>query len=237
MISNLVNRATVLLNYPIGDLAAWAVASCPCGRSLRLLDELEGRVEDVLALDDGSFVHPRAVWQIFKDDRDVLQYQLTQHEPRRFVLRLTTQDETAYARAVARGLAALESLLGPGPAIAAERSGELRAARRQVPRGRLPAAGAAAKPHQLREEQKRIRRRPQCLDACGRARRGARSCDAKIRFLPHKKTACGTSTSRFNQRRGQLLRARTRIRLPRRHGDPPHASAPVTRPAPLGRPP
>ena len=35
-----------------------------------LLSELEGRVEDILPLADGRFVHPRAVWQVFKDDRD-----------------------------------------------------------------------------------------------------------------------------------------------------------------------
>lgn len=125
VLSNLVNRATVLLNYPIGDVAALSPDSCPCGRSLRLLTELEGRVEDVLALDDGRFVHPRAVWQLFKDDRDVLQYQLTQHEPRRFALRLTTLDEGAFARARARALPALERLLAPDPTIDVQRGAEL----------------------------------------------------------------------------------------------------------------
>ena len=117
VISNLVNRASVLLNYPIGDVAALAATGCSCGRSLRLLTELEGRVEDVLALDDGRFVHPRAVWQLFKDDRNVLQYQLTQHEPRRFTLRLTTLDEPAFARALARALPELSRLLAPDPQI------------------------------------------------------------------------------------------------------------------------
>ena len=99
VISNLVNRGSVLLNYPIGDVGSITEEPCPCGRTFRLLSELEGRVEDILPLADGRFVHPRAVWQVFKDDPDVLQYQLTQHEPDRFELTLATLDDEAFARA------------------------------------------------------------------------------------------------------------------------------------------
>ena len=34
VVSNLVNRATVLLNYRLGDLAAMTADPCPCGRAL-----------------------------------------------------------------------------------------------------------------------------------------------------------------------------------------------------------
>ena len=124
VLSNLVNRATVLLNYPVGDLGAIAAEPCPCGRSFRLLSELEGRVEDLLRLPDGRFVHPRAVWQVFQGDPDVLQYQLTQHEPDRFALRLATVDGPAYERAEARARPLLQSLLGPDPRIEARRVSE-----------------------------------------------------------------------------------------------------------------
>lgn len=125
VISNLTNRATVLLNYPIGDVGAAAPGPCPCGRTFRLLSEVEGRVEDILPLADGRFVHPRAVWQVFRDDPEVLQYQLTQHAPRRFELRLATVDDAAFARAAARALPELERLLAPDPIIDAARRGEL----------------------------------------------------------------------------------------------------------------
>lgn len=121
VLSNLVNRATVLLNYPIGDVGTIADEPCPCGRTFRLLGELEGRVEDMLPLDDGRVVHPRAVWQVFMNDPDVLQYQLVQHGPRRFSLELATVDEAGYARAVERALPELRRLLRPEPAIEARR--------------------------------------------------------------------------------------------------------------------
>lgn len=122
LISNLVNRATVLLNHPIGDVAALATGPCACGRTLRLLTELEGRVEDAIALDDGRFVHPRSVWQQLKDDTDVLQYQLVQTGPRRFVLHLATLDDAAFARARERALSRLAPLLAPDPVIDVERA-------------------------------------------------------------------------------------------------------------------
>ena len=112
IISNLVNRASILLNYPIGDVAAMALEPCACGRTFNQLSELEGRVEDILALPDGRFVHPRAIWQVFKDHREVLQYQLTQREQNRYDLTLVTVDEPSFQHAVRETLPELERLLG-----------------------------------------------------------------------------------------------------------------------------
>jgi phenylacetate-CoA ligase len=125
VLSNLVNRGSVFLNYRIGDVGALSARRCPCGRTFRLLSELEGRVEDILPLADGRFVHPRAVWQVFKDDRRVLQYQLVQHEPRRFALELATADEASYRLALARGLPDLQRLLGADAVIESTRRREL----------------------------------------------------------------------------------------------------------------
>jgi phenylacetate-CoA ligase len=43
VISNLINRGTVLLNYCLGDLASLPLDRCPCGHALPLLSNLEGR--------------------------------------------------------------------------------------------------------------------------------------------------------------------------------------------------
>lgn len=124
VISNLVNRGSVLLNYPIGDLGSISPEQCPCGRTFRLLSELEGRVEDIMPLPDGRFVHPRAVWQVLQGDPDLLQYQLTQYEPDRFELRLVTVDEGAFRRVEQRARPPLQALLGSGARIGVSRRGE-----------------------------------------------------------------------------------------------------------------
>jgi phenylacetate-coenzyme A ligase PaaK-like adenylate-forming protein len=150
VLSNLVNYASVLLNYPMGDIAALSSQTCPCGRQHRLLSEVQGRVEDMLALPNGEHLHPRAVWAVFKDDRQVLQYQLIQHDLRRFELKLVTSGKHAFPGSRDRAIRELQTLLGGGAEIDAshhrqlgreerERSGKFRAVESrltaQAPRG------------------------------------------------------------------------------------------------------
>jgi len=112
VISNLVNRATVLLNYRIGDVAMRTTRICACGRTLPLLGSIEGRVEDIVHLPNGTFVHPMAIWAIFKHRVEVLRYQLIQHEPSRFSIRLVTTDEPTYQKLLPAVLQELRALLG-----------------------------------------------------------------------------------------------------------------------------
>jgi phenylacetate-CoA ligase len=53
VVSNLYNRAMVLLNYRLGDLGVLAMKPCPCGRNLPLLEKLRGRVYEIIRLPDG----------------------------------------------------------------------------------------------------------------------------------------------------------------------------------------
>jgi len=90
VLTNLVNRGSVFLNYRIGDTAALRDGRCSCGRTSPLLAELAGRVEDIVRLDDGTLVFPRSLWDIVKQHREILRYQLVQLDPGRFELRLVT---------------------------------------------------------------------------------------------------------------------------------------------------
>ena len=56
IVSNLVNRAMVLLNYRQGDRAALLPGRCPCGRTLPLLERFEGRCSELIRLSDGREV-------------------------------------------------------------------------------------------------------------------------------------------------------------------------------------
>lgn len=112
VLSNLVNRGTVLLNYPIADIGVLSPVPCRCGRTFKLLAALEGRVEDLVPLADGRVVHPRAVWEVFKHHPDALQYQVVQHEPRRFEVNLVTLDEARFEQVRRDVDADLQHLLG-----------------------------------------------------------------------------------------------------------------------------
>ena len=113
VITNLVNRGTVLINYRIGDLGALSGEHCPCGRTLPVLAQLEGRTEDIIHLEDGRMVHPRTVWSVFKERNDVLRYQLIQHQPNRFELKIVPAGNRVDGQVDGSILEALEKLIGP----------------------------------------------------------------------------------------------------------------------------
>jgi phenylacetate-CoA ligase len=112
VVSNLVNRGTVLLNYRLGDTAALVGELCSCGRNLTLLTDLEGRVEDIIYLPDGRFLHPRVICSVFENRKDVLQYQLIQHDMDCFHLKLVSVDRARRGRTAAELLQGLTELLG-----------------------------------------------------------------------------------------------------------------------------
>jgi phenylacetate-CoA ligase len=120
-ISNLVNRATVLLNYRLGDFASIRGQQCPCGRTTTLLTPIDGRADDVLYLADGTIVGSHAVWNAVKDRPEILGYQLIQHEYDRFDLRLTMSNEEALEHVAGAVVADLAVVLGPSAVIKFER--------------------------------------------------------------------------------------------------------------------
>jgi phenylacetate-CoA ligase len=146
VISNLVNRGTVLLNYNLGDLASVRDGPCPCGRMSRVLSELEGRSSEVLHLPDGSYVHPEAVYKVVTAKEElIVKYQLVQVEPERYELKLVTASRDVYDRVIDEILVGLHELLR-GAAVDAtyheiEASQELAKLKRVVA---LPHAGVGA---------------------------------------------------------------------------------------------
>ena len=125
VLSNLVNRGTVLLNYRMSDLGRWTDEPCACGRTLRRLAEVGGRLEDLLHLPNGEVLHPRGIWGLLKPHPEVLQYQLVQRTPTGFVLKLVTASEDDYVRLAPTIAGEMTSVLGPGMTVETERCAEL----------------------------------------------------------------------------------------------------------------
>jgi len=146
IISNLINRGTVLLNYRLGDIASLSPEKCSCGRSLSLLSELEGRVEDILFLPGGIIIHPRMIWSVFKGRNEVIRYQLIQHEPLRFELKVLTQDTQIYQRVIGGIVGDLHQLLGSSALIEAHYAEDLA----EVTTSKFRPVQSHCKQHQLR---------------------------------------------------------------------------------------
>ncbi|MCK4784611.1 MAG: phenylacetate--CoA ligase family protein [Desulfobacteraceae bacterium] len=92
IVSDLVNRAMILLNYRIGDIAAILPEACPCGRSLPLLSFLQGRSDDWIQLASGELVHPQSVRPILIQEENVWQFQVIQKTASHFSVKLVTAE-------------------------------------------------------------------------------------------------------------------------------------------------
>jgi phenylacetate-CoA ligase len=87
MVSNLVNRGTILLNYRMGDLAAWIPEPCPCGRSLPRLRLLQGRDNEWIERPGGPRFHSFRLANTLTRP-DVGRWQVAQPDPSRIVVRV-----------------------------------------------------------------------------------------------------------------------------------------------------
>ncbi|HEU0302970.1 MAG TPA: hypothetical protein VFR32_00165, partial [Gaiellaceae bacterium] len=111
VLSNLVNRGSVLLRYRIGDLGRISTEPCPCGRTSRVLAELEGRVSEYVTLRDGTLVGPFLVTLAVNSVPGLVRFQLVQRAPASFELQLATVDREAFEQGVAEVVARVGELL------------------------------------------------------------------------------------------------------------------------------
>jgi phenylacetate-CoA ligase len=113
VVSNLVNRGTVLLNYRLGDEGSLAAEpGCECGRTLPRLATLEGRRDDVIELAGGRHVHSAEVWSHVRGNEELIQYQLVQLAHERFELRVAATDRAMFDRVASDLVRRLRPLLG-----------------------------------------------------------------------------------------------------------------------------
>jgi phenylacetate-CoA ligase len=112
VISNLVNRATVLLNYRLGDRVAVASEPCACGRTLPVLASLDGRSEDLLVRADGERVHESLVLRRLYGVPGLSNVEVVQHALDRIDANMVIAPGADAAQSVAGLRIALAELLG-----------------------------------------------------------------------------------------------------------------------------
>ena len=85
--TGLINNVQPLVRYEIGDVAAWARESCPCGRDhLPVLEGIVGRQNDVILTSDGRRIIGGD--EIFSDVEHVVEGQIIQESIGHFTVRL-----------------------------------------------------------------------------------------------------------------------------------------------------
>jgi phenylacetate-CoA ligase len=125
VISNLVNRGTVLLRYRLGDHGRITSSPCACGRTSRRLLDLDGKTNVILRLPDGTAVHSRTLWGVVKSVEGVRRFQIVQRDRDRYEVKLVTGDRATYDAVVPTILSGIRRLL-PGCEVEASWHDELR---------------------------------------------------------------------------------------------------------------
>jgi phenylacetate-CoA ligase len=112
ILSNLTNRATVLLNIKLGDIVTLGSGPCPCGRQLPTIERIEGRADDLIAVPGGSPLHPLSALSKLRAVPGVVRVQIVQEELRRFQLRAVCAAGTDWEIVRQRLADAFQSLVG-----------------------------------------------------------------------------------------------------------------------------
>jgi phenylacetate-CoA ligase len=88
VLTGLYNYAMPFIRYAIGDVAVAGTGPCPCGRSLPVIAQVEGRTRNAFVFRDGARIWPRG--QLVRQMRAFVpfaQYQLVQLDYERIELR------------------------------------------------------------------------------------------------------------------------------------------------------
>ncbi|HZC42899.1 MAG TPA: hypothetical protein VE195_01920 [Acidobacteriaceae bacterium] len=90
LVTDLLNRSMPLIRYEIGDLASLDSTEmhCPCGRSLPLIGNIQGRTSDFLRLPSGRMIAGPSLALLAADMRDVRQVQFIQADPAHVTLKV-----------------------------------------------------------------------------------------------------------------------------------------------------
>lgn len=88
ILTNLINRATVVLNYRLGDYVTLSEGPCPCGRSLPLICSVDGRLDDLIARPDGTKMPALVLLPPLQSIPGVRQVQIEQRNYDAFYLKI-----------------------------------------------------------------------------------------------------------------------------------------------------
>jgi len=118
ILTNLSNRATVVMNYRLGDLVTPGAGKCPCGRTLPLIADIDGRLDDLIERPDGSRLHALTVIPKLQAVPGLSQVQVIQKGVDEFLLRVVWERGAAQPGEELRRRMA--EVLGDGVAITVE---------------------------------------------------------------------------------------------------------------------
>jgi phenylacetate-CoA ligase len=124
VVTHLATSDYPFIRYRTGDIGALSDVRCPCGRSLPLLQSIEGRSTDFVIAEDGTVMHGLALIYIVRDIPGVASFKIIQEslELTRFLLVTTAEFDPACIADIEQ---AARRRLGAGVRVAVEQVPEI----------------------------------------------------------------------------------------------------------------
>ncbi|WP_321472287.1 hypothetical protein [uncultured Paludibaculum sp.] len=88
ILTNLINRATVVMNYRLGDLVTQSTGQCACGRTLPLIADIDGRLDDLIDRPGGTRLHALTILPRLQAIAGLTQVQVVQNALDEFALKV-----------------------------------------------------------------------------------------------------------------------------------------------------
>jgi phenylacetate-CoA ligase len=85
--TNLEEYGMPLIRYRSGDMSAYRAESCPCGRALPLIEQIQTRVDDMIMTSDGRFINPAPLAGLFRSPK-IERGRIIQEDAHNFVVQI-----------------------------------------------------------------------------------------------------------------------------------------------------
>ncbi len=96
VITHLCTGDFPFVRYPTGDVGSLSMDTCPCGRGLPLLQQIEGRSTDFIRAADGTVIHGLALIYVLRELSEVDEFKIIQESVDKITVQLVSlADDTA----------------------------------------------------------------------------------------------------------------------------------------------
>lgn len=112
LVTDLHNTVMPRLRYQLGDVIALSPDGCTCGIGYPLLAAIDGREDDMFVTPHGTYVHGHYFNHIMRNLDSFRTFQIVQHRPDMFTLKLVKEPDRYDPADEARLLGAIRDKLG-----------------------------------------------------------------------------------------------------------------------------
>jgi phenylacetate-CoA ligase len=123
--TSLHNRAMPMIRYRTSDVTAIRTDQCRCGRTLRRIEPIRTKAEDVVLTPDGRMISPSVLTHPFKPLQSVTKSQIIQEKLDQIRVRIVSQSPELSASERSQLITALTDRLGEGMRIDIEEVDEI----------------------------------------------------------------------------------------------------------------